>query len=322
MHIRDYISLAAPLILLLDACASTVIQPMPNSQPPTASAAASATGQPAEVAQALSGTETPAAFRTRVDVGGHELEILCMGAGTPVVVLDNGLGISYGSWVEILMPVSQFTRVCAYDRPRLSAGEPPVQPRTSQEMANDLHTLLARVGITGPYVLVGHSIAGFNVRLFATQHPEEVVGVVLVDSSHPDQAVRFAAALPPAAPDEPASVKLFRQEAIGTADDPWANPEAMDVAASAAQVRDAGALGDLPLVVLSQSSDSNPIGLPAEVKTTVNQVWQELQTELASLSTNSTHIVASKAGHFIQEDEPELVIEAIRQLVETARSQR
>jgi pimeloyl-ACP methyl ester carboxylesterase len=168
--------------------------------------------------------------------------------------------------------------------------------------------------------LVGHSVAGYNVRLFANQHPEEVVGVVLVDSSHPDQAARFAAALPPASPDEPATVKLFRQEAIALVDDPWANPEAMDIAASAAQVRAAGSLGDLPLVVLSQSPDTNAFGLPSAYKTKLNEVWQELQRELASLSTNSTHIVATKSGHYIQEHEPELVIEAIRQLVEAARS--
>ena len=105
------------------------------------------------------------------------------------------------------------TRVCAYDRAGLGLSDPStLRPRTSQDIALDLHKLLAAAGVTGPYVLVGHSIGGFHVRVFAAQYPAEVVGMVLVDSSHPDQVQAFLDSLPPAQPEDPPQWKTFRAQ--------------------------------------------------------------------------------------------------------------
>jgi pimeloyl-ACP methyl ester carboxylesterase len=180
-------------------------------------------------------------------------------------------------------------------------------------MVRDLHTLLVNANVPGPYILVGHSLGGYHVRLFASQYPGEVAGMVLVDSSHPDQWSEIAAVLPPESPDEPDSLKALRTVP------PASLPEKMDILASAAQVRATESLGDLPLVVLSHSPTAHVFpNLSPEVAEKVEQVWQNLQNDLASLSSNSTHITATQAGHYIQVDEPQLVIDAILKIVAEA----
>jgi pimeloyl-ACP methyl ester carboxylesterase len=117
-----------------------------------------------------------------VDVGGERLHIQCVGAGSPTVVLDAGLGGSSLDWSLVQPELGRTTRVCAYDRAGMGWSDPGPQPRTPSQIADELHTLLTNAGISGPYVLVGHSLAGKNVRLFALQHPEQVAGMVLVDA--------------------------------------------------------------------------------------------------------------------------------------------
>src|ERR1700691_2336881 len=117
----------------------------------------------------------------RVDVGGYQLHINCTGEGTPVVVLDSGLGDSYVSWIKVQPQVAKFTQVCSYDRAGLGYSDNSPRRRTSKVMAEELHTLLHNAGVEPPYVLVGHSMGGYNVRLFTSLYRSEVVGMVLVD---------------------------------------------------------------------------------------------------------------------------------------------
>src|SRR3954451_15791966 len=117
-----------------------------------------------------------------VDVGGFRLHIDCVGTGSPTVVLDAGLGGSSLDWSLVQSELGRSTRVCAYDRAGMGWSDPGPQPRTPGQIARELHTLLTNAGIAGPYVLVGHSLAGKNVRLFALQHPDQVAGMVLVDA--------------------------------------------------------------------------------------------------------------------------------------------
>src|SRR5882672_4334036 len=119
-----------------------------------------------------------------VDVGGHRLHLWCMGAGAPAVILDTGLGGSSAEWGFVQPEVARFTRVCSYDRAGMGYSDPGPSPRTARRIASELATLLDRSGIAGPVVLVGASIAGFNVRVFASDHPELAAGLVLVDASH------------------------------------------------------------------------------------------------------------------------------------------
>ena len=120
-----------------------------------------------------------------VDVGGYRLHIYCLGQEAPAVILDPGLGDSYVSWIKVQPQIAKFSRVCSYDRAGLGYSASSPHPRTSKVMAEELHTLLHKAGISPPYVLVGHSMGGFNVRLFTSLYRGEVAGMVLVDSSHP-----------------------------------------------------------------------------------------------------------------------------------------
>lgn len=122
-----------------------------------------------------------------VDLGGRRLNIYCSGAGGPAVIFEAG-GESGGySWAKVQPGVAQFTYACWYDRAGEGWSDPPAGPRTSSSISNDLHELLHRAGVTPPYVLVGASVGGEYVRIFTAKFPDEVAGVVLVDSSHPDQ---------------------------------------------------------------------------------------------------------------------------------------
>jgi pimeloyl-ACP methyl ester carboxylesterase len=119
-----------------------------------------------------------------VDVGGRRLHINCTGKGDPVVVMDAGRGNSSATWNLVQPEVAKFARVCVYDRAGLGSSEPAVQLRTSQQMVRDLHALLTNARIRPPYIMVGHSLGGMNVRLYASQYPKDVIGMVLVDSAH------------------------------------------------------------------------------------------------------------------------------------------
>jgi pimeloyl-ACP methyl ester carboxylesterase len=123
-----------------------------------------------------------------VDIGGYRLHLSCTGDGAPAVILDTGLGGSGAGWGFVQPDVARFTRVCSYDRAGMGYSDPGPSPRTARRIASELAELLARSGITGPVVLVGASIAGFNVRVFASDHPDRAAGLVLVDASHEDDA--------------------------------------------------------------------------------------------------------------------------------------
>jgi pimeloyl-ACP methyl ester carboxylesterase len=123
-----------------------------------------------------------------VDIGGYRLHLWCTGDGAPAVILDTGLGGSTPGWGFVQPAVARFTRVCSYDRAGMGYSDPGPSPRTARRIASELAELLARSGIDRPAVLVGASIAGFGVRVFASDYPERAAGLVLVDASHEDDA--------------------------------------------------------------------------------------------------------------------------------------
>jgi pimeloyl-ACP methyl ester carboxylesterase len=126
-----------------------------------------------------------------LDVGGYQLHLYCVGQGAPTVVLDALFPGTVSNWAWIQPEVAESTRVCAYDRAGLGWSDRGPNPRDARQHAGELHTLLARAGIPGPYVLVGHSLGGLSVRMFADQYPDEVAGMVLIEASNPDSWQRL-----------------------------------------------------------------------------------------------------------------------------------
>lgn len=263
------------------------------------------------------------AFRT-ADVHGTRLRYICEGDGPVTVVIDQGQGLSIEQgferprpmgWTKVFKEIQNATRILMHDRAGLGSSDPASGPRTSSEMVDDLRAVLAAAQVRPPYVLVGHSIGGFNVRLFAGQYPNEVLGLVLVDSCHPDQLGKFASTLPAEAPGEAMPLKLLRRgrgAALST--------EAIDFRACAEQAREVMTIGRKPLVVLSQSPHAlGPPGIPLPIWEKIRIVWGDLQSDLLGLSAKSTQVIATHAGHLIQFEEPELVANAILGVVRDAQ---
>jgi pimeloyl-ACP methyl ester carboxylesterase len=276
-----------------------------------------------------------------VDVGGRKMHIDCTGEGSPAVILDAGLGDTYLSWRKVQPKIAEFARVCSYDRSGLGYSDPSPSTRTSEVIAKELHALLQAAQIAPPYVLVGHSMGGYDVRLYASLYRSEVAGMVLVDASHPDQRHR----LPPEIKDLEASwireaefmeysmpfgvprlLGLCESDAVLRAAEcnfhtaRESNEEFEELPTSSAETASTGALGDLPLVVLSHDPDKPWADFPPELSRSMNEAWEKMQEELAHLSTRGSQAIAKNSAHYIQDDRPEVVIEAVRTVVDQVRA--
>ena len=250
-----------------------------------------------------------------IDVGGYNLYLHCIGSGQPTVVLENGLPGTAQVWSLVQPVVAHTTRVCAYDRAGAGRSDPGSRPRTSQTLVHDLHRLLERARVAPPYILVGYSFGGLNVRVFTGQYPRDVVGVVLVDATHEDQQARCLAGLPPESPVEDAGLEAFRTMLTEEWEDAAANPEGVTFAASAAQVGAAGTLGDRPLEVLTASRH----GFPHAVAPAAEAAWQAMQLELAQLSSRGSQVILDEVGHCIPCEQPATVIAAIKRVVKAVQ---
>jgi len=261
-----------------------------------------------------------------VEVGGYELYYECSGQGTPTVILESGSGGDSTAWTAVINGIQGTTRICAYDRANLGRSDKVPGPRTYHDMTRDLQVLLEQAHIGEPYILVGHSMGGMLVRIFADQHPEDVVGIVLVDSAHPDMGDRLITCLPPESADESEKDRFLRQWFIWMSDSshelPFIDNEMQNTLVSNRQVREVESLGDLPLMVISQAPNVPGLGYPItaspEIMACLQQTWQDLQGELAGLSSNTTRLIA-RGGHMIPLEQPELIVQAIIDLVERER---
>lgn len=272
------------------------------------------------------------------DVGGHQLHLDCVGTGSPTVVLENGLGGVSALWSRITEPVSLTTRVCAYDRAGQGWSDDVDTPQDGLAVASDLHTLLERAGETGPYVLVGHSAGGAYAMIYAHQYPDEVAGMVLLDSMTPYQFT--------ALPDFASQYSMMRrglavlpsitrlgvaQVLPASAFSSLPEPAASQVRAYNAdprQYRSMRAEQSVYPEVLEQAQALTSLdGKPLVVITASEQQretkgWTQAQDRLAELSTNSQHRVVEATHEGVVDDEHsfEPSVRAIDDVVLSIRS--
>ncbi|MDH5326332.1 MAG: alpha/beta hydrolase [Gammaproteobacteria bacterium] len=286
-----------------------------------------------------------------VDVGGYEMHIQCMGQGEPTVVLEADHHDFSVQWAMVQPEVARYSRVCVYDRAGMGWSSPSPKPRTSSHMVDELHALLQNAGETAPYVMVGHFLGGLNARLYAHRFPQEVKGMVLLDAAHEDQhnnipeledASRKSALLfnvmqwaqklgalavtPEAIPDKGLNGEaLQRYRAIlatkhyfeTAKDEADALPDSLKELQQA-QMSD---LGRMPLIVVSRGMKAEMPGLSTSQSGEFESRWNQLQQELAQLSTNSRQIRALRSGHYIHLSEPQLVVRAVREVLLQVRKQ-
>jgi pimeloyl-ACP methyl ester carboxylesterase len=286
-------------------------------------------------AQTQSCRERGDGFAGQVDIGGRLLYLETNGSEGPTVVFITGYRASGRYWTDDLIhpdaprtmvapAVAEFARTVVYDRPGtyaeigedllVSRSDAIAQPRTSLEVVDELHALLQAAGISGPYILAGHSLGGFFARLYASTYRDEVVGMILVDS----YSERLETLLPP---DRYEALKKLNQS--GGTDTVFPIPDYGDVetlpwGADNDVMREAAAatpLRPMPLAVLAHGL---PFPLPEDSGFTVDELEPLLRSaneDLATLVPNARFIVAADSGHDIHQDQPQLVIEAIRQVV-------
>jgi pimeloyl-ACP methyl ester carboxylesterase len=300
---------------------------------------------PAMAQSATPAASSPAAasgdFAGLVDIGGRSLYLECRGTGSPTVVLVAGGRSSARYWTDdllnpdaprrmVLPGVAESTRVCAYDRPGTyaeidgeivpSRSDAIAQPRTAPEMAEELHALLQAAEIPGPYVLAGHSYGGFFARLYAATYPDEVVGLVLVDA--------YSELLEDVMPPErwQALVRLNQDMGSGVvAPIPgYGDAETTGYGADNAVVREAVAATPLPPMPLAVLAHNRPFAVPEGAQgftsAKLEAFLRAANEAQAALVQNARFFVAADSGHDVHQDQPELVTEAIRQVVAGVRS--
>ena len=306
------------------------------------------------IATKLDARAYPAAGKM-IDIDGYSLHINCSGKGSPTVVLDAGMGCSSLGWSLVQPEITKFTRVCSYDRAGMGWSDTSSLPRTSEHIAQELHKLLKNAHIPAPYILVGHSSGGINVRLYANMYPDEVVGIVLVDASHEDQLQKLPEEMTNISFNQPLLLFL---NAIGfirlmtylpknrsaveelplpaDAKKVWSTENCVakrmkttfeehvlfkDSCKQLKNSENRSTNKPLTVITAGKSSDLTKAGYSQELVDQFTIAWDDLQKDLVAKSICGKQIVAEESGHMIVFEQPEIIVDAVREMVTDIRAQ-
>jgi pimeloyl-ACP methyl ester carboxylesterase len=281
-------------------------------------------------------------------VNSKAMHMICEGEGEPIVILEAGIGGFSLNWSWVQPEIAKFTRVCSYDRSGYGWSEPTDQDFSIDAASADLHNLLKTAQIEPPYIMVGHSFGSVIIRDYHDKYPEQVLGMVFVDAVHPQLSVRMPY-YPDALKNQMDGLRLFsgfaRLAAVQSEDSVLPVPtdvpetvadmyiakllepnffeasytEAMCLIDCLPELTLSDDLGDMPLVVLRHGIPESIsfLGAPLspELADQAEITWQTLQVELTNLSSNGKLIVAEDSRHNIQFDQPELVVNAVHEML-------
>jgi pimeloyl-ACP methyl ester carboxylesterase len=289
-----------------------------------------------------------------VDIGGRSLNIDCSGEGSPAVIFDSGAGLPGLQWSAVQAEIAKETRACSFDRAGFGWSDMGPFPRTSEAMSSDLHQLLHRVGVSMPFIYVGHSLGGLNARVYNAMYPTEIAGVVFVDAAHEDEPRRAPAFMlghnapralwhpiwiaaqtarllgvirlmtrSPSLPSDPAQ-RTREQILAALRSQPKAIASLADASGpeSYREAESAGGFGDRPVFVLTRGKvqQSAPVTDMDKQGVAYEQVWMhEIQPRLARLSTHGKQVIVANSGHDIPAEAPEAVIGAVREVLRDVR---
>jgi pimeloyl-ACP methyl ester carboxylesterase len=243
-------------------------------------------------------------FSGKYDVGGHKLYLLSYGKNKPAVILESGIGDggTNSGWDVVQREVKDFAQVCLYDRAGLGKSDKGPDPRNTIQIANELHALLESAKIDPPYILVGHSMGGLHIQTYAMLYPEDIAGMVFVDPT-PKELV------------DTLTAEQLENLILAGAPQAVLDETGQGLNESIPIFKSLPPLPDVPVVVITSS-------YTGEGEVTLSQ-WEELKGYHQNLSdevSDGTHIIATKSGHYIQMDEPDLVIDAIQSVYDKVKS--
>ncbi len=262
-----------------------------------------------------------------INIGFQTMYVDCLGENKPTIIVDVGIAASSASWYKIAKELSKNTRICLYDRAGYGWSDSGRGERTTATIVHELKLLVKRAEIPGPYILVGHSFGGFTARYFAAKFPEDVAGLVLVDSSHPEQIYRLSALdnqgkkplITGRDANAPADFSEFERKWYFLNSSRKATfaqmAELKYFKQSAYQVKHSGLLKDIPIAVLSRGIAQ----LPELNGVSLENEWLDMQKDLLNLSKNSWHSIILNSGHNIYEEAPAKIIENILEVIEKSR---
>ncbi len=268
-----------------------------------------------------------------IDVGGHKLHVVEQGNGAPTIIFESGMDPSgHLSWYKVQEELSRIATTISYDRAGILWSERGDHPKSSESITNDLTNLLANGGYPKPYILVGHSMAGITIRKFIETHKSDISGIVLVDASHPDQATLYPPKVPPrlmmnlmssfgvirltSSRQMPNTEPGDRINLVGASLIHKGIGATFEEAAALTELsedaKDVSSFGDIPLIVISANAFTRTAN-SSESELTRQRI--KMQKDLLLLSTNRKQILASESSHYVQLEQPDIVINAITDLI-------